>query len=322
FILLLLCTFSLSFLACKNSKDENSIIAPNTSQKEDVAVKNGRLAFKDRSTYESFITLPAVDTTNRQKTTSAELRTSATEIKYAGFTSMLDVYKNSNANNRLAGDTMTINDETLAALVNSDGILEIGEWICKINPAKSLVTVLNEADENMYQDLVNDVSNPKIYIFSTNDDVLDLLEDGQINGSSTNYRVSIFCGGGASGSSQQSLPGSANNQNFIGESTYKKFGVYFHLFTTCYFFTKNDNLTFQHQHAYYYKTNCKNYQESGPYLFTNDLRTGDYNFKSGGQYYDCIQNIYMSTRGLHDYIVYANYTYSGIKVVVPAIEGH
>lgn len=323
-ILILSSIFLLSFSACKNQSDEKTAVMPNLSQIQDVLVKNGRLAFRNRTTYETAVMLPPADTTNRKKIDSVALRTS-TKINYPGFTSMLDVYnKSSNATSRLAGDTMAINDEHLAAFVSPEGIIEIGEWIFKINPAKSLVTVLNEKDENLYQDLLNDVSNPKIYKFSTNDDVLDLLEAGQTMGSVSNNRVSIFCGGGAAKSEQTSAPyqDPIDSRVLTGYSAYKKFGVYFHLYTTANLSgAKNPNLIILHKHAYYYKTNCKNYSESGPYAFSDYLKSGDYNYRTGN-YYNFEQNIYMSTRGLSDYIVLAQYAYQLGTVTVPKIEQH
>lgn len=325
FTVMLACIFSLQFSACKNKTDENTAVAPNLTQTADVTVKDGRLAFRNRTTYEDAIILPPADTTHRQKVDSFALRSAATKISYPGFTSMLDAYnKSSNATSRLAGDTMAINDEHLAALVNPQGIIEIGEWIIKINPAKSLVTVLNEKDENLYPDLLNDVSNPKIYQFSTNDDVLDLLEEGQTMGSVNNNRVSILCGGGAAASKTQSSEYTepTDNRRLIGINAYKKFGVYFHLYTTAFLYgPTNSNLVIMHQHAYYYKTNCKNYAESGPYVFNDYLQSQNYNYRSGG-YYDFEQNIYMSTRGLQDYQVISRYGYVSGTVITPLLEQH
>lgn len=320
-ILILLSIFSLFFIACKNNENNPSSQTP--SQNEDIAVKNGYLAFKDRDVFESTIASLSYDTLSFNPTA----RKASQSINLPGFTSMLDVYlSNPAANTRVTSDTMPINDEVLAALVTPEGIIEIGEWIFKINKINNSVAALHESNSHFLTELKSDIANPNIYLFSTNDDILDLLEEGLTQGTSTS-RVSILCGGGAGESNETTQPYTApapDKIKLIGSSQYKKFGVYFHLYTSVYVVVneQNGNIIIQHTHAYYYKTNCKKYVESGPYTFNNDLKTGDYNFLSGSSSYDCRQNIYKSTRGLHDYIVTAQYSYKGGGVIVPKIEAH
>ena len=71
---------------------------------------------------------------------------------------------------------MPINDEVLAALVTPEGIIEIGEWIFKINKINNSVAALHESNSHFLTELKSDIANPNIYLFSTNDDILDLLE--------------------------------------------------------------------------------------------------------------------------------------------------
>ena len=92
-ILILLSIFSLFFIACKNNENNPSSQTP--SQNEDIAVKNGYLAFKDRDVFESTIASLSYDTLSFNPTA----RKASQSINLPGFTSMLDVYLSNPAAN-------------------------------------------------------------------------------------------------------------------------------------------------------------------------------------------------------------------------------
>jgi hypothetical protein len=53
--------------------------------------------------------------------------------------------------------------------------LQIEDWIFKIDRTNQIVRVLNSADIVYYQDLIDDIDNSQIVVFSTDDEVLDIL---------------------------------------------------------------------------------------------------------------------------------------------------
>lgn len=69
-------------------------------------------------------------------------------------------------------------DDFLPTILNEDKIVQIGKWIIKVDIQNEKVFVLSEENEKFYNDLKENINNKNIYVFSTEDDVLDLLEEG------------------------------------------------------------------------------------------------------------------------------------------------
>ena len=56
--------------------------------------------------------------------------------------------------------------------------MQIGQWIIKVDMRNEIVSVISEENINYYEDLIENIDNDSIYKFSTEDEVLDLLELG------------------------------------------------------------------------------------------------------------------------------------------------
>lgn len=70
-----------------------------------------------------------------------------------------------------------IGDDFFNTMLNKDRIIQIGEYLYKINMQKELVFVLPTIKRTEYNDLVSEnTSNENIRIFSTNEDVIELSE--------------------------------------------------------------------------------------------------------------------------------------------------
>jgi hypothetical protein len=141
-------------------------------QKISVSVKNNRLVFTTRGDYERAVNESKPDVRGR---VFQRLKT------LNGFTSLAAT---SGATARTAGGrpnpSALITDDGFRSLLNPDLVVQIGDYIVKVNPATKKVYVLPAAHEAEYADLVAErTSNPNIRQFSTNDDVLDLLTPGQ-----------------------------------------------------------------------------------------------------------------------------------------------
>lgn len=70
-------------------------------------------------------------------------------------------------------------DEYLGKLLNSDGVVQIGDYIYKVDLLTGIVGVLNSSYSSEYDDLVAlNTSNKNIRKFTTEDDVIELAESG------------------------------------------------------------------------------------------------------------------------------------------------
>ena len=84
----------------------------------------------------------------------------------------------------------TYNEVEVAHLLNAEGVIQIGEWIIRVDKANEKVFVLNQTQESQYNDLLSgNTSNVNLKVYSTDDDVLSSLEEG-----SSSSERGIFCG--------------------------------------------------------------------------------------------------------------------------------
>ncbi|HJQ26434.1 MAG TPA: Ig domain-containing protein [Blastocatellia bacterium] len=141
-------------------------------QKISVTVKNNRLNFTTRADYER-----AVNESNPD--VRAQVFERLKTLK--GFTSLAATTPTTE---RTAGGranaSALITDDHFRSILNPDLVVQIGDYIVKVNPATEKVYALPAAHEAEYSDLVAErTSNPNIRQFSTGDAVLDMLASGQ-----------------------------------------------------------------------------------------------------------------------------------------------
>lgn len=124
----------------------------------------------------------------------------------------------------------------LKTILNPDGITKIGNYIIKVDMANEKVLVLKNEDIQYYDDLVsNNFSNGKILVYSTNDEVLDMLANDvppsqSANASSANLRTTLFCNQkGADGREAKGFEEYMTNWRFDCKVVYQKAGIYFSL---------------------------------------------------------------------------------------------
>lgn len=126
-------------------------------------------------------------------------------------------------------EDLDIEDEFLASILNSDGIVQIGEWLFKVNLQNKTVLALNSSNIELYNELCSNTENDLIYSYSTDDDVLDLIADGEY-GASTKKSAN-WCRKPSAGShTDQTWPGHA----YIGiefKIHYTKAGIYYALYS-------------------------------------------------------------------------------------------
>ena len=170
------------------------------------------LIFRDRAAYDLIVTDP----------TDVDRNAFITEVGQMSYVS----YSKFLANNSRVDKLM---DDYLAVILNQDLIVQIGDNIYRINDANNSVFVLPAVYSSEYQDLVNEKrSNTHIKVFSTEDDVLDLLENGD-------QSKALFCNQSGIGSQQSSSPdaslvlGNVSTGAFHCWNRYLKLGIYYSL---------------------------------------------------------------------------------------------
>lgn len=148
-------TLALFAFSCANNKNE---VEPASS----ASVKNGRMVFSDVSNYENIVT----NSTSREKVFS--------NARIEKFTCLA-----SNSADATV-DASLYDSEFLQQVLNKDGIVQIGTWLIKVDMAKKKCFILDEKFSHEYQDLVSEnTSNQHIQVYSTEENVLDLLANNQ-----------------------------------------------------------------------------------------------------------------------------------------------
>ncbi len=223
-----------------------------------VTVKDNRLVFQSRADYELVVNNP-----------KENVRTEFIETVKA-FTSFTS-YANSTTVRNINTSEL-INDTYFSLLLNTDLAIQIGGNIYKVDPLKEKVFVLPVSQENHYSDLVKEnTSFPDIRVYSTGDNVLDLVEMG--------VNRDLFC-------TESGIGGKADSQPFKDTylyATYTRWGIYFSL--RAYIVTGSVNTYHFDMNPVYYHVRCG--KTVGPYQAANSA--GDYSFVLGCQEYQSYQ---------------------------------
>ena len=119
-------------------------------------------------------------------------------------------------------DTLSMDDD-LGKLLNVDGVVILGDYAVKVDVAKQRVFVSTETNlASNYEDLIaGNTSNKAVKAFSTEEDVVDIMLEGEV----------FKCSEGGVGSRSKSVTQS-DGQNSAGVNTilrHSKFGIYFTL---------------------------------------------------------------------------------------------
>jgi|GEM_PF-1464298 hypothetical protein len=223
----LFCTF-LALILTAGCQREFGGISP--AEQDAVVPAESFLVFDTRTDYDSALV-------NRRKLTNVP----------AGFVSLAS----KQANVKQGVGTDKIPDE-LARLLNSEGVLQIGNWIIKLNFEDRLARVISQDQKkNVYSKLLKEQKDKDIYIFSFEDEVLTLLDEGitispTLDSNSkklANARTTFCIGGGGISSNDGGIRQNAhstctgnspislnpNTARYVRGTDYKKYAVYFRL---------------------------------------------------------------------------------------------
>ena len=118
----------------------------------------------------------------------------------------------------------------LTSLLNSDKIVVIGDWICKVDLPNDRVLVLNKNNMGSYDDLISgNLSNSDVLNFSTSDEVVDLLDQMD---SGTPYSELDFekCSEPfAGGAKDDKFFYNGNRKRLDAKASYERAGIFFSL---------------------------------------------------------------------------------------------
>lgn len=200
--------------SCKKDRFQPQGQSPVSANPYNVSVKNNRLVFQSIDDYEKTITNP----TPGQRT--AFLKTIENFDSFTACSEKPYIRGSIDA---------AINDDYFKSILNSDLAVQIGEYIFRVNPLTEKVYALPVANEDQYQDLVNEnVGNTNIQVFSTGDDVLELIAAKK--GSSRG----IFCKEDGIGGKDRTTDlidvDNAGKIKMEGKIHFNRFGIYYSLF--------------------------------------------------------------------------------------------
>lgn len=161
---LFLTAVGIGFVACKkDSLPINSTL--NFDSKYHVASDNRMLIFETTGDYEKIV----------NNTTDEE------QAKFVDAIQKLNFERYAEKQGNTKSSSMEC-DAFLAQIINSDGVVQIGKYVYKVDLSNGVVAVINSTHLSEYTDLVAlNTANKNIRHFTTNDDVIELAESGAIS---------------------------------------------------------------------------------------------------------------------------------------------
>ena len=161
-IALLLTIIGLQILGCKKEVSTTPKSKQNFENAYNVSSDGRMLIFKTTASYNKLV----------NNITTEEEENFISFAKTQNYTSLLE-------SRSLAKSLSNNEDYFLSSLLNEDGIVQIGEFLYKIDLEAELVGVLSHANIAEYADLVSmNKKNKNIRRFTTQDDVIYLAESG------------------------------------------------------------------------------------------------------------------------------------------------
>ncbi len=216
FISIAIVGMGLVFLVSCTKEQKENVVAP--VQKVDVA----RVVFESIEEYENLFADPA---TSEEKINKVAARFGTFNESARVGTALED----------------TLYPEELQKILNDDHIVQIAQWLIKVDAAKEQVLVLDKKYLDQYNDLaISNLNNKNILVYSTEDEVLSMLQNGE---SPSNARVeALFCSESGGRAKQNDGPAIANinllntqggvtllETRYNIETRYLKLGIYFEL---------------------------------------------------------------------------------------------
>lgn len=182
---------STTVLSCKK---DMPIITPSNIQEEapkmhtsiNVNSDGNKLIFATSDDFDRFIAAdleesnkaPKAQKLDDSKTSNRDLKTELSSENYVSYAQYIKINNLDNS----------VEDETLSMILNKDQIVQIGDFLYKLNKAEEKVFVLAASFSSEYSDLVSEnTKNPNIQVYSTAESVIEMVENGELS------QKGIFC---------------------------------------------------------------------------------------------------------------------------------
>jgi hypothetical protein len=150
-------------------------------------------------------------------------------------------------NSRRRAAEPAFNDEYFESMLNSDQVVQIGGHLFRVNPSSKKVFVLPASKINEYRDLVaENLSNKSISVYSTDEDVLDL-----VTGNASNQRP-LICNEGGVGADAAQITFNLGNSQVQTLAAFNKYGIYFSLFAEVYPSIGSNQFVFEFNNGFGY----------------------------------------------------------------------
>lgn len=149
---------------------------------------------------------------NDSQKSSRDLKTELSSENYISYSEYIKVNDLDNL----------IEDEILSKVLNKDQIVQIGNFIYRLNKADEKVFVLPVAFSSQYADLVSEnTKNPNILVYSTEESVISMVENGESS------EKGIFCKARSAAFKSVVTPSVTINNwaSMNAVSRYKKYGL-------------------------------------------------------------------------------------------------
>lgn len=218
--------FILALLSCDQENLNFSETETKISITQDVSIINGVVSFRSIESYTDLIE-------NQDRTLKRDLVQKLDIVNgYQPFKSLKGKdSQNGRVNKSLSAEEVELieTNDFITTLINSDGLIQIGEYIFKIDLQTEKCFVLESRYNTEISDLVNgNTQNEKIMTFSTNDDVLYLLADGSKG--TQQGRTQLFCTqSGARAKDHKDFDYESDRFRMDNKIVYQKVAVYFSL---------------------------------------------------------------------------------------------
>lgn len=207
---------STTVLSCKKdmpiSIQEN---APQTQTSINLHSDGNKLIFATSDDFDRFIAADVEEyggTLDDSQSSGQDLKAELSSENYVSYSDHIKMNKTDNL----------IGDHILSEILNKDQIVQIGNFLYKLNKVDEKVFVLSASLTSEYTDLVSEnTKNPNIQVYSTAESVIEMVENGELS------QKGVFCS--APSASHKGISTSFvtinNDASMNATSQYAKYGL-------------------------------------------------------------------------------------------------